>query len=66
MTDFRHVRTLCVYSGGTVPESNRIHYSPSGPYDSDGTQVDEIAILLYAFFRFCQDRNLRIPTKTIK
>ena len=28
MTDFRHVRGLHAYSGGTVPDSHRIHYSP--------------------------------------
>ena len=28
MTDFRPVRRLLAYSGGTVPDSDRIHYSP--------------------------------------
>lgn len=28
MTDFRPVRCLLAYSGGTVPDSDRIHYSP--------------------------------------
>ena len=28
MTDFRHVRGLHAYSGGTVPGSDRILYSP--------------------------------------
>lgn len=31
MADFRHVRGLHAYSGGTVPDSNRIHYSPRNP-----------------------------------
>ena len=39
MTDFRHVRCLRAYSGGTVPDSNRIHYSPSTLYEIDGTQI---------------------------
>ena len=28
MTDFRPVRCLLAYSGGTVPDFDRIHYSP--------------------------------------
>ena len=28
MTDFRLVQSLHAYSGGTVPDSHRIHYSP--------------------------------------
>ena len=39
MTDFRHVRCLRAYSGGTVPDSNRIPYSPSTLYKIDGTQI---------------------------
>ena len=31
MTDFRLVRRLLAYSGGTVPDSDRIHYSPPVP-----------------------------------
>ena len=31
MTDFRHVRCLRAYSGGTVPELHRIVYSPPTP-----------------------------------
>ncbi len=31
MTDFRHVTGLRAYSGGTVPDSHRIHYSPGLP-----------------------------------
>ena len=31
MTDFRPVRRLLAYSGGTVPDSDRIHYSPPVP-----------------------------------
>ncbi len=30
MTDFRHVCDLRAYSGGTVPDFDRIHYSPPG------------------------------------
>ena len=37
MTDFRHVHSLHAYSGGTVPDSDRIHYSPLSPYDISGT-----------------------------
>ena len=37
MTDFRRVRRLHAYSGGTVPDSNRIHYSPSILFVIDGT-----------------------------
>ena len=31
MTGFRHVTGLRAYSGGTVPDSHRIHYSPRLP-----------------------------------
>ena len=31
MIDFRHVTGLRAYSGGTVPDSHRIHYSPGLP-----------------------------------
>ena len=31
MTDFRHVTGLRAYSGGTVPDFHRIHYSPKPP-----------------------------------
>lgn len=34
MTDFRPVRRLLAYSGGTVPDLNRIHYSPPLPNQS--------------------------------
>jgi len=37
MTDFRHVCSLYAYSGGTVPDSDRIHYSPLSLYDISGT-----------------------------
>lgn len=37
MADFRHMRRLHAYSGGTVPDSNRIHYSPSFPVEINGT-----------------------------
>jgi len=40
MTDFRPVCGLRVYSGGTVPDSNRIHYSPLSLYDISGTEWD--------------------------
>lgn len=32
MTDFRPCRHLHAYSGGTVPDSHRIHYSPPTPF----------------------------------
>lgn len=37
MTDFRHVYSLHAYSGGTVPDTNRIHYSPPVPNEFGGT-----------------------------
>lgn len=42
MTGFRHVRGLRVYSGGTVPDSHRIHYSPLNLYEFSGTQIISI------------------------
>ena len=39
MTDFRLVRRLHAYSGGTVPDFNRISYSPSIHNATDGTQA---------------------------
>ena len=49
MTDFRPVCGLRVYSGGTVPDSNRIHYSPLSLYDISGTEWDIKFSLVYAF-----------------
>ena len=46
MTDFRLVRRLHAYSGGTVPDFNRISYSPSTRNAIDGTQ---------AFMNLCCD-----------
>jgi len=37
MTGFRRVCSFRVYSGGTVPDSDRILYSPLSPYDISGT-----------------------------
>ena len=37
MVDFRRVRRLHAYSGGTVPDSHRVHYSPPIPIKIDGT-----------------------------
>ncbi len=37
MTDFRHVCGLPTYSGGTVPDSNRIPYSPLNLNDFSST-----------------------------
>ena len=39
MADFRRVRRLLAYSGGTVPGFHRIHYSPFIPFEMSGTQV---------------------------
>ena len=39
MADFRLVRRLHAYSGGTVPDFNRISYSPSILHATDGTQA---------------------------
>lgn len=46
MTDFRRVRCLHAYSGGTVPDSNRVHYSPPIPVEISGTQM-QYSIMLY-------------------
>jgi hypothetical protein len=46
MTDFRRVRCLHAYSGGTVPDSNRVHYSPPIPFEISGTQM-QYSILSY-------------------
>ncbi len=40
MDDFRPVWFLCAYSGGTVPDSHRIHYSLPGLDDHGSTQTD--------------------------
>ena len=37
MVDFRRVRRLHAYSGGTVPDSHRVHYSPPISIKIDGT-----------------------------
>ena len=39
MTDFRLVRRLHAHSGGTVPDFDRIPYSPSILHATDGTQA---------------------------
>lgn len=39
MTDFRPVYSLHAYSGGTVPDSDRIHYSPLSLYEFSSTQT---------------------------
>lgn len=39
MTDFRPVCSLHAYSGGTVPDSDRIHYSPLSLYEFSSTQT---------------------------
>ena len=49
MTDFRLVRRLHAYSGGTVPDLTRISYSPSALHATDGTQ---------AFMNLCCDYTL--------
>ena len=47
MTDFRRVRCLHAYSGGTVPDSNRVHYSPPIPVEISGTQMQYSIVLYY-------------------
>lgn len=47
MTDFRRVRCLHAYSGGTVPDSNRVHYSPPIPVEISGTQMPYSIVLYY-------------------
>lgn len=55
MTDFRRVRCLHAYSGGTVPDSNRVHYSPPIPVEISGTQMQYSIILQYNTEKFvCQ------------
>ena len=49
MTDFRLVRRLHAYSGGTVPDFDRISYSPSILHATDGTQ---------AFMNLCRNYTL--------
>ena len=39
MADFHPVRCLLAYSGGTVPDSDRIHYSPPVLSEAGGTQM---------------------------
>lgn len=39
MTDFRRMWSLRAYSGGTVPDFDRIHYSPLRLYAHNGTQM---------------------------
>ena len=46
MTDFRRVRCLHAYSGGTVPDSNRVHYFPPIPVEISGTQM-QLSIMSY-------------------
>ena len=47
MTGFRRVHGLRAYSGGTVPDSHRIHYSPPVQNGPGGTQmpIDFLMIL---------------------
>lgn len=47
MTDFRRVRCLHAYSGGTVPDSNRVHYFPPIPVEISGTQMQYSIVLYY-------------------
>lgn len=55
MTDFRRVRCLHAYSGGTVPDSNRVHYSPPIPVEISGTQMQYSITLKYNTEKFvCQ------------
>ena len=60
MTDFRHVRGLHAYSGGTVPDSHRIHYSPPKP---QGISAALKRFFIYSnnnpLFQVCQE-ELRI------
>ena len=52
MADFRRVRRLHAYSGGTVPDSNRIVYSPPAPVEAGGTQMS------YSIFHYLTTANL--------
>lgn len=44
MADFRRVRCLHAYSGGTVPDSNRVHYSPPTLNGIGGTQMNHMKL----------------------
>lgn len=53
MADFRHVRGLHAYSGGTVPDSNRIHYSPRNPVGIPAAlKRFSIALMILLFLGF--------------
>ena len=47
MTDFRRVRRLHAHSGGTVPDFDRIVYSPYIPDEMHGTEtIDSITDII--------------------
>lgn len=53
MAGFRHVRRLHAYSGGSVPDSHRIHYSPLNANAQSGTQMRySIVVIYYSHFLF--------------
>lgn len=53
MTDFRPVCSLHAYSGGTVPDSDRIHYSPLSLYEFSSTQT-YIWYIIHRLFTDCK------------
>ena len=58
MTDFRLVRRLHAYSGGTVPDFDRISYSPSTLNDIDGTQAFyELAVIILPIKSFVKSAS---------
>ena len=50
MTGFRHVTGLRAYSGGTVPDSHRIHYSPRLPEGMTPALQRILMALAYSIF----------------
>ena len=49
MADFHPVRCLLAYSGGTVPDSDRIHYSPPVPMANQAALEQHMKLcVLYA------------------
>ena len=72
MADFRLVRRLHAYSGGTVPDFDRISYSPSILPGTDGTQATMNLCHDYTpksspcQERFCQAEALLIIHKALK
>ena len=57
MTDFRRAWSLCTYSGGTVPDSDRISYSLLSPNEFSSTQVYEFILIIATEKKFVNQRR---------